>query len=378
MNILHIITDLDRGNTQKQMRMLVLELQKRGVSQQVVCLSGPGFNSAILQEAGIPVLHLNRPFPLLGFVMGLRRGNSVIKNLGPVDILCGWMYKGDLAAHYYQHKLFPDAKLVLNLRDSVSGESFSERLKRKLVRQVGGLSNEADLVVYSSPRARQRHEHQGYKPQGLVIPNGFDVNSYDEQRSQRKTLQRRYGFADYKKIFITVADYEDDNDFPTLLQAIQMNLEGRNDLLFVLVGKGVDEHNRLLQATVSSSALENIWFMGDRGDVQQLLLASDYFVYAAKQEIPLNAVGEAMCAGLPCIVTNVGDANILVGPTGEIVPPNNVTMLAAAIEKFEQLDEQQYEQRAKKVSQRVRSLFSVPTIADQYHSQFLALLRQGN
>jgi len=69
-----------------------------------------------------------------------------------------------------------------------------------------------------------------------------------------------------------------------------------------------------------------------RKDIARLYAAADIVVSSsAFGEGFSNAIAEGMSSGLVPVVTDVGDARVIVGNTGRIVPPADPYVLAAAI-----------------------------------------------
>jgi glycosyltransferase involved in cell wall biosynthesis len=80
----------------------------------------------------------------------------------------------------------------------------------------------------------------------------------------------------------------------------------------------------------------NVQFMGERDAVPALLSAADFGILSSWEEGFSNVILEAMSAGLPMIVTNVGGnaEAVLNEETGLVVPPRDPGALGDAVLRF--------------------------------------------
>jgi glycosyltransferase involved in cell wall biosynthesis len=90
---------------------------------------------------------------------------------------------------------------------------------------------------------------------------------------------------------------------------------------FVLMGDGPLRPN--LEAFAQEIGLGNrVRFLGDRGDIPELLASLDITVLPSSSESLSNAILESMAAGVPVVAANVGGNAELIrdGQTGLLVP----------------------------------------------------------
>lgn len=114
---------------------------------------------------------------------------------------------------------------------------------------------------------------------------------------------------------------------------------------------------------------------GMRHDIPDILQASDVFVLASDTEGLSRSVLEAMAAGLPSVVTDVGGNSELVldEVTGLIVPPNDVESLSGAMLRLS-TEEALRKKFAEAAFERAVSSFSRSRMLDRYTSLYEKLL----
>jgi glycosyltransferase involved in cell wall biosynthesis len=100
------------------------------------------------------------------------------------------------------------------------------------------------------------------------------------------------------------------------------------------------------------------------------MYALDIHILSSRSEGFPNVLAEAMACGTPCVTTDVGDAAMIVGDTGWVVPPKNPQVLANAI--LEAINEKQnnplmWEVREQACRDRIVDNFSIEKMVAGYH-----------
>ena len=121
---------------------------------------------------------------------------------------------------------------------------------------------------------------------------------------------------------------------------------------------------------------DRVSFLGLRLDVPDLVSASDVGLLSSHQEGFSNTILEAMAAGLPMIVTNVGgNAEAVVdGETGLVVPARDPHALAEAIVLIAR-DPNLRRRYGAAGRKRVESMFSLDACVAKYEALYRGLLQ---
>src|SRR5262249_4692931 len=113
--------------------------------------------------------------------------------------------------------------------------------------------------------------------------------------------------------------------------------------------------------------------LGTRRDMEKICAALDIAVSSSFTESFPNAIGEAMACGVPCVVTNVGDAPRLVGETGVVVPPRDPEALASGMNRLLDLSSMDREALGARARRWIISHYSLDSVASAFASLYLSL-----
>jgi glycosyltransferase involved in cell wall biosynthesis len=331
MRILFAIRGLNVGGAERQLVALARGLRRRGQHVSVAVFYGGGAFEEELCSDGIRVHHLGKRgrWDLLTPLVRLAR----LARAERPDILHAYMGLANLCSVAVK-PLFPGMKVVWGIRtsmDDLRAYDWLGRIGPTLDRIV---SPWADAVVTNSQAARRRAIECGVNGSKIaVIPNGIDCDWFRPAPEERAWQRERWGIPEGAVIVGIVARLDPVKDHTTFLRAAARVAAARGDVRFVCVGDGPPGYRRRLEQLASDLGLSaRITWSVERKVTRAVYSALDLAVLSSSRgESFPNVVAEAMACGAPCVVSDSGDAPLIVGDTGAVVPPGDPVALSQVI-----------------------------------------------
>jgi glycosyltransferase involved in cell wall biosynthesis len=342
-------------------------LHRRGVDLEVICEPSAPHRGRLL-EAGVPVtdLHIDgrldpaairalrarlrsRPFDVLHAFTNRTISNGLIAARGiPVRVVLYRGIVGNLSFLNpidYTTFLHPRVDRIVCVCEAVREFLLSMR-----------------LLGMRLPRERP-----------VRIYKGHDLAWYRDRPADLAPLGVRPG----ELVIVSVANNRPRKGIGVLVDAMS-HIPADAPVRLLLVGSGMDEP-ALARRIAESPHRERIHVTGYRKDAQSISAASHVFVLPTleREGLPRGVI-EAMCYGVPPVVTNVGGSPELVvnGESGIVVPPADAPAIAAAI--LQLLHDPALRARMGAAArERIRDHFRVETTIEQTHALYHELRAAG-
>lgn len=373
--VLFISTGLGVGGAERALECLLPHLVAQGVTVAVVSLREPQPVGERLRALGMEVYELGmKPSrPSLRGLFGLWRR---VRAFRP-DVIQGWMYHGNLAAHVARLAM-PQAKVVLGLHQTLARLDLESRTTRAVIRLDAYLSRWASRVIHVAQAAVSHHEAAGYAPRAVVLPNGIDTDRFRPDPVAAAALRKELGVGPEALVIGMVGRHHPAKNHEGFLRAAALVAAEYPRARFLLCGADVSSENPALASLLNVSVLEGkVLALGSRSDVPALLACCDLYVLSSVQEALPNVVAEAMSCGVPCVVTDVGDAAWMIGETGWLVPAGDDRALAAGIIRALGAGCADLTSRGKAARQRIVTKMDVARVAARYVALYRMLCIPG-
>jgi len=366
MKIVHIITGLNDGGAEAVLyRLCKYDTTNTHV---VISMMDQGKYGPLLRECGVDVYCLGMPRRRLK-LKGLNLLRKHLKEEKP-DVIQTWMYHGDLFGGVIA-RISGYKSICWGIHHSTLEKGKSARSTILVAKLCSLLSHVVPAkIICCSQRAAEVHQQLGYsKNKIVVIPNGYDLDQFSPDQEARQRLRAEWGTPDDIPLLGMVARYDPQKDHVNLIKALGMLKKSGKEFRCVLVGSGVDLSNSELVAVIEDEDIQDrILLLGRRGDIPAVMNAIDINVLSSAGEAFPNVLAEAMACGTPCITTDVGDAALIVGETGWVVPPKDPTALTGAISgAIEEMQKSgHWEKREIAARKRIYENFSIQAISEAY------------
>lgn len=294
LNVLHVITGLEVGGAELQLRLLLQHSRHRA---EVVTLYNPGTVAEMIEADGGTVRDLGmRRNTEVSAVLRLR---NVIRD-GGYDVVHTHLYRscvyGRLAAR------LAGTPVVVATEHSI-GETHIER--RRMSRSVRALYLAsdacADATIAVSAAVRDRLARWGVPARKIVvIPNGLAADELYFDPAVRDRTRQRFGIPPDAYVLGTMGRLDPTKRVDLTLQATAPLLGERCRLL--IVGQG-DDRDRLAELAGRLGVSDHVIFAGYQPDGTAMLSALDLFVSSSAQEAFGLSVLEALIHGIPALYT---------------------------------------------------------------------------
>jgi glycosyltransferase involved in cell wall biosynthesis len=369
--VLHVISGLNDGGAEGALfRLCTNDSVNRHV---VISMLDEGKYGSLLSNQGVEVLSLNMQRGRIT-LNGLLRLWRLISSHKP-DVVQTWMYHADFVGGILA-KLAGVKTIYWGVRHSNLSPGTVKRSTIWIARICAALSDYIPTkIVFCSSRSADLHKKMGYSGDKIVvIPNGYPLDQLVPDVTLRSDLRKKWGVAENVPVMGMVARFDAQKDHATLFKALSTI---KHEFNFILVGSGMDEQNKDLMVLLDQAKIKaSVLLLGQRNDIPAIMNALDIHVLSSLGEAFPNVLCEAMACGTPCITTDVGDAALIVGDTGWIVPACEPQALADAINSALQNKDDFYSwsKRQELVRKRIFENFSIEKMVNSYQITWLETL----
>ena len=368
MKVLHIITGLENGGAEGAMYRLICNDSSN--EHVVISLTDGGKYKHLLEKNGNTVfcLYLRKSLIAIYSFYQLIR---LIRNFKP-EVVQTWMYHADLIGGLAS-KFAGIKRVYWGVRHSNFDSNKSSLATLTVVKLCAFFSNFIpNRIVCCASNAVEYHLKLGYpKNKFFIIPNGYsyiddNVISTDSVAFSIKELAKN------KPAIGFVARFNYQKDHLNLVKALELVSKNGYDFNCFFIGDEMSSSNTLLMSMINESLIpDKFSLLGPQNNIHQIMASLDLHVLSSScgEAFP-NVVAESMLYETPCIVTDVGDAALIVGDVGWVCPPSNSSQLAdkimLALEELTNSSEL-WRKRCKSSQDRILEQFSLENMSVRFN-----------
>ena len=374
MRILHIISGLRMGGAESILyRLCQHDKENRHV---IISLTDSQDDGMIHNKNNVSVHKLNFSNRKIN-LFELFKLYKHIKKIKP-DVVQTWMIHADMIGGIVA-RLAGVKNIFWSVHYTNLVKGKSKRLTILLTKINAFLSYFIPKkIIYCAEKSREVQESLGFKKtKGVVIQNGYDVESFVQNTSLGLKFRNELDIHPEAFVIGHVGSYHPLKDQANLVEALTLLDQRGFNFYAAFAGDNLDNNNSYLVSLLKNKGLSNrVHLLGRRNDIISIMNGIDLFILSSESEAFPNVLNEAMACGTPCVSTDVGDASIILGDTGWIVPSKDSESLYSSVIKAAQEKEsnhRSWSQRSIACRQRIVQKFSLEKMVKKYKEVWMSL-----
>lgn len=370
--VAHVITDLRIGGAEIILDR-VLERSDPSVYEHiVVALRDPEPLAASLRARGIAVHCISEGRWSGRDMLRLLR---LMRRLKP-DVVQTWMIHANVLGGVAS-KMATGAPIAWGIHFGRIAAAEHGRVLLALQILESGLSRLVpDTIIACSETSAEEMRSKRYARKRIrVIPNGFDLEYHAP--GIEGGLRRRLGIPNAAFVAGHVSRWHPQKDQATLIAALRMTMSATNSVHVLLCGDGLSYEQPAI-AELAEEFPGRVHAIGRTNDARSIYATIDLLVCSSSrgEAFPL-VIGEAMACGVPVLSTDCGDAKMMVGHTGKIVPTENPGAMHAAIGAFADLPPESRVRLGEEARARIADRYELGSVTNAYETCWLELAGGG-
>lgn len=264
-------------------------------------------------------------------------------------------------------------KLVTILHQTLQRPGKWENLKTQLFKRV---LNKSDLIVFVCKNQLDYwvNRHHIDRAKCVYIYNGIDIDRFDrdEEAPEAVAASRQIGIGGDDIVLGNVAGFRSEKRQEDIIEAAVALRNMGYPVHVVLVGDG--PRRPLVERLIRTRGLKgHVSLTGLQRDVRPFLRMMDCFIISSHQETFSLAGLEAMAAGKPVLMTDVGGAREMLedGVNGYLYAPGAVDELVGRVKDL--IDHRSFEEMGRASRQIVAQRFTMQKMVQEYEAIFSEL-----
>ena len=369
MRILHVITDLGQGGTERMLNRLSTTLINH--EYLVVTLGKKKEMDNSLKEKNIKVINLNLEFNFLIFskFMFLYK---LIKKFNP-NVVHTWLAPADLVGGIISY-LVGKKNIIWSIRHS-NLDRFLPLRGKLLIKILSILSYKIpQKIISNSDAGRKYFIQKGYcQNKIIVIPNGVDLNYYRENLITRVKVKKELKIEKNHIMVGSVGRYVELKNYNLFIK-IAKNLSKKNDnFRFILIGNQMSKQNKILVNLLKNeNLLKKFYLLGEKKNINDYYNIMDFYIHTSKTEGFSNAIAESMASSVITFATDAGDTKKIIYNNYFLLSESSLKSTCNKINSISNLHYKNSNSIRKKMRKKIELNFDINKIKKLYEKVYFS------